>query len=141
MIDLSQKEVIMDQIHKRFTVEHVKVLMQCYTKGSITRAELEKILQINKTRFFAMLKEYRRNPESFSITYTRATPARLSAETESAIAAELLAEKALIDDPDLPIYNYNYLPMRDRLKTKGITVSATTITKRAKELGCYLPHH
>ena len=30
--------------------------------------------------------------------------------------------------------------MRDRLKTKGFTISATTITKRAKELGCYFPH-
>jgi len=131
----------MDQIHKRFTVEQVKVLLQCYTKGSITRTELEKILQINKTRFFAMLKEYRQDPANFSINYKRATPARLSVETEAAMTAELQAEKALIDDPDLPIYNYNYLAMRDRLKTKGITVSATTITKRAKELGCYLPHH
>jgi len=131
----------MDQIHKRFTVEQVKVLLQCYTKGSITRTELEKILQINKTRFFTMLKEYRQDPANFSINYKRATPARLSVETEAAMTAELQAEKALIDDPDLPIYNYNYLAMRDRLKTKGITVSATTITKRAKELGCYLPHH
>jgi hypothetical protein len=131
----------MDQIHKRFTVEQVKVLLQCYTKGSITRAELEKILQISKTRFFAMLKEYRQDPAGFSITYKRATPARLSAETEVTMATELLAEKALIEDPDLPISNYNYLALRDRLKTKGITVSATTITKRAKELDCYLPHH
>jgi hypothetical protein len=131
----------MDQIHKRFTVEQVKVLLQCYTKGSITRAELEKILQISKTRFFAMLKEYRQDPAGFSISYKRATPARLSAETEVTMATELLAEKALIEDPDLPISNYNYLALRDRLKTKGITVSATTITKRAKELDCYLPHH
>jgi hypothetical protein len=131
----------MDQIHKRFSDEQVKVLFQCYTKGSITRDELEKILQINKTRFFAMLKEYRRDPAGFSIAYKRATVARLSAETETAIASELLAEKELIDDPDLPITNYNYLALRDRLKTKGFTVSATTITKRAKELGCYLPHH
>ncbi len=131
----------MDQLHKRFTVEQVKVLLQCYTKGSITRTELEKILQINKTRFFTMLKEYRQDPANFSIAYKRITPARLSVETEAAMTAELQAEKALIDDPDLPIDNYNYLAMRDRLKTKGITVSATTITKRAKELGCYLPHH
>ncbi len=131
----------MDQIHKRFSNEQVKVLFQCYLKGSITRDELEKILQINKTRFFAMLKEYRHDPEGFSIAYKRAAAARLSAETEAAIAAELLAEKGLIEDPDLPITNYNYLALRDRLKTKGFTVSATTITKRAKELGCYLPHH
>jgi hypothetical protein len=46
----------------------------------------------------------------------------------------------LIDNPDLPISNYNYLALRDRLKTDGITVSATTNTKRAKQLGCYQPH-
>jgi len=87
-----------------------------------------------------MLKEYRRDPATFSIDYQCKTPARLSPEVDVAIAEELLLEKALIENPDLPIYNYNYLAMRDRLKTKGITVSATTITKRAKELCCYLPH-
>lgn len=131
----------MDQIHKRFTVDQVKILLQSYIQGTITRSELEKILQINKTRFFAMLKEYRQNPATFSIDYQRKTPARLSPEVEAAIAKELLREKTLIENPDLPIDNYNYLALRDRLKTKGITVSATTITKRAKELGCYLPHH
>jgi transposase len=130
----------MDQIHKRFTLEQVKLLFQSYLQGTIARSELQEILQISKSRFFSLLKEYRQNPAAFSITYRRRTPARLSSETEAAITAELLREKALIDNPDLPIANYNYLAMRDRLKTKGMTVSATTITKRAKELGCYLPH-
>ncbi len=130
----------MDQIHKRFTVEQVKVLLQSYLQGTITRAEVEEVLQINKTRFFALLKEYRRDPAALSIAYERATPARLSTEAEAAIAAELLREKALVEDPELPISSYNYLAMQDRLKKKGITVSATTITKRAKELDCYLPH-
>jgi hypothetical protein len=131
----------MDQIHKRFSVEQVKVLLQSYLEGTIVRTEVEEILQINKTRFFALLKEYRRDPSAFSIVYQRATPARLSTEVEAAIAAELQREKVLVEDPELPISSYNYLAMQDRLKKKGITVSATTITKRAKELGCYLPHH
>jgi hypothetical protein len=49
----------MGQLHKRFTVEQVKVLFQSYVQGTIVRAEVEEILQINKTRFFAILKEYR----------------------------------------------------------------------------------
>jgi hypothetical protein len=130
----------MGQLHKRFTVEQVKVLLEGYLKRTIVRTEVEEILQINKTRFFAILKEYRRDPESFSIAYERQSPARLSAEVEAAIAEELLREKALVDDPELPISSYNYLAIRDRLKKKGITVSATTITKRAKELDCYQPH-
>jgi len=130
----------MGQLHKRFTVEQVKVLFQSYVQGTSVRAEVEEILQVNKTRFFAILKEYRRDPESFSIAYERETPARLSEEVEAAIAKELLREKALVEDPQLPISSYNYLAMRDRLKKRGFTVSATTITKRAKELDCYLPH-
>jgi hypothetical protein len=137
---LSQKEVIVGQLHKRFTVEQVKVLFQSYIQGTIARAEVEEILQINKTRFFAILKEYRRDPESFSIAYERKTPARLSEKVETAMAEELLREKALVENPELPISNYNYLAMRDRLKKRGVTVSATTITKRAKELDCYQPH-
>jgi hypothetical protein len=141
VVDSCEKENIMGQLHKRFTVEQVKVLFQSYIQGTIARAEVEEILQVNKTRFFAILKEYRRDPESFSISYERETPARLSEEVKAAIAEELLREKALVEDPQLPISSYNYLAMRDRLKKRGITVSATTITKRAKELGCYQPHH
>ncbi len=127
----------MDQIHKRYTVEQVKMLLQSYGKGSISRREVEEILQIKKTRFFALLKEYRRNADMFSIAYQRETHGRLSAEAEAAIARELLQEKELVEDPELPIGSYNYLAIRDRLRKKRISVSATTITKRAKELGCY----
>jgi hypothetical protein len=140
MVDSCEKENIMGQLHKRFTVEQVKVLFQSYIQGTIVRTEVEEILQVNKTRFFAILKGYRRDPETFSIAYERKTPARLSEQVEAAIAEELLREKALVEDPQLPISSYNYLAMRDRLKKRGITVSATTITKRAKELDCYQPH-
>ena len=129
----------MDQIHKRFTIEQVKFLLQGYTQGTLGRTEVEEMLQINKTRFFALLKEYRRDPAGFSITYERKTPARLSSEVEAAMAKELLREKELVENPELPISSYNYSAIQDRLEKKGFTVSATTITKRAKELGCYLP--
>ena len=129
----------MDQIHKRFSVEQVKFLLQGYTQGTLGRTEVEEMLQINKTRFFALLKEYRRDPAGFLITYERKTPARLSGEVEAAMAKELLREKELVENPELPISSYNYSAIQDRLEKKGFTVSATTITKRAKELGCYLP--
>jgi hypothetical protein len=129
----------MDQIHKRFTIEQVKFLLQGYTQGTLGRTEVEEMLQINKTRFFTLLKEYRRDPAGFSITYERKTPARLSSEVEAAMAKELLREKELVENPELPISSYNYSAIQDRLEKKGCTVSATTITKRAKELGCYLP--
>jgi len=137
MIDFQQKEAIMDQLHKRFSIEQVKVLLQGYLQGTLARSEVEEMLQINKTRSFELLKEYRQDPEGFSIEYERATPAP---EVEAAIQEELLREKALVEDPKLPIWDYNYSALRDRLRKKGMMVSATTIIQRAKALDCYLPH-
>ncbi len=64
----------MDQLHKRFTAEQVKVLLQGYCQGSITRSEAEEMLAIGKTRFFALLNECRQSPQTFSIAYDRDTP-------------------------------------------------------------------
>ena len=130
----------MDQLHKRFTAEQVKVLLQGYSQGTMSRAEVEEMLNIGKTRFFALLKEYQQSPATFSITYERDTPAKLSAHVEAAIEKELLREKELVEDPRLPILDYNYTALRDRLKKTGVKVSATTITDRAKKLECYKPH-
>jgi len=63
----------MEQLHKRFTGEQVKVLLKGYCRGTLDRLAIEDILDINKTRFFALLRQYRRNPESFSISYQRKT--------------------------------------------------------------------
>ncbi len=129
----------MIQVHKRFTVEQVKVLFQGYLRGNLSRAEVESLLEIGKTRFFALLKVYRQDPQAFAIAYQRISPGRLSDQAEREIQRELLREKALIEDKDLPIQDYNYTALADRLKKKGVHVSTTTITRRAKMLGCYRP--
>ena len=105
----------MDQLHKRFTVEQVKVVLQGYCQGTMSRAEVEEMLSIGKTRFFALLKAYQ-SPATFSTAYERDAPGRLSASVEAAIEKELLREKELVDDPQLPISDYNYTALRDRLK-------------------------
>jgi hypothetical protein len=46
----------MGQLHKRFTVEQVKMLLKSYVHKTISRAEVEEVLQINETRFFTILK-------------------------------------------------------------------------------------
>jgi hypothetical protein len=130
----------MDQLHRRLSVDQVRVLLRGYCDGTLTRDEVQEMLGVRKTRFFAVLQAYRLNPATFSITYTRGTPARLSRGTERAIEVELRREQELIEDPRLPISDYNYSAIRDRLEQKGIAVSATTITDRAKKLGCYRPH-
>jgi hypothetical protein len=127
----------MTQLHKRFTDDQVKVLLQGYGKHLLTRSEVQKILGIGKTRFFALLKAYRSDPERFSIAYERNSPGRLSVTVEQAIEHELLREKAIVEDKRLPISGYNYSALRDRLGQQGIHVSVNTIIDRAKRLGCY----
>lgn len=129
----------MDQIHKRFTTEQIKVLFQGYCQGTIQRACVEETLGIGKTRFFALLNEYRQNPKTFTLSYKRATPAKLSITTETEIANGLIREKELVEDKRLPISGYNYSALRDRLRKNGTTVSVTTIIQRAKNMDCYEP--
>jgi len=129
----------MSHVHKRFSDEQVKVLLQGYCQGQLSRAELQELLAIGKSRFFALVKVYREDPETFSVAYVRCTPARLSLEVEATLERALLREKSVVDDPDLPISGYNYTAMRDRLERQGIAVSLTTIIDRAKRLQCYKP--
>jgi len=129
----------MTQVHKRFTAEQVKVLFQGYCQGNLSRSDVEEMLGIGKTRFFTHLKTYRRDPGAFSIAYQRSTRGRLSEESESQIKQELLRDQALIDDEELPIHDYNYAALVDRLKKQGVQVSTTTVIKRAKALNCYRP--
>jgi hypothetical protein len=137
--DPKREDITMTQVHKRFTAEQVKILFQGYCQGNLSRSEVEEMLGIGKTRFFALLKTYRQDPDVFSIAYLRSTQGRLSGETENQIQQELLRDKALIDDEELPIHDYNYAALTDRLKKQGIQVSTTTVIKRAKALKCYKP--
>jgi transposase len=137
--NLATREDEMTQVHKRFTDDQVKVLLNGYCQGLLDRAEIQEMLGIGKTRFFALLKEYRRDPDAFSVGYERHTPSRLSAAVEAEIERELLREKAIVEDKRLPISGYNYSALRDRLEKKGIEVSVTTIIDRAKRLDCYKP--
>jgi hypothetical protein len=49
----------MGQLHKSFTDEQIKVLLHTYSQGKMGRADIQEILGIGKTRFFALLKAYR----------------------------------------------------------------------------------
>jgi hypothetical protein len=130
----------MDQIHKRFTAEQIKVLLKGYCQGILDRPAIEETLGISRSTFFLLLKEYRRNPGEFSLAYCRGTPTRIPTRVEKEIEAELMLEKGLIEDPSLPISGYNYSAIRDRLGKHDIKVALSTIIDRAKGLGCYRPH-
>jgi len=127
----------MEQLHKRFTTEQVKALLKGFCQGALGGLEVEEILGIGKTRFFALLSEYRRNPEGFALAYHRTSSSRIHASTEDGIERELILQRELIENSDLPISSYNYSVIRDRLLKQGIAVSLFTIIDRAKKSGCY----
>lgn len=130
----------MKQIHKQFSVDQVKLFFSAYLKRRMSREEVEKELGIGKSRFFELLKQYRNNPDEFSIIYHRHTPTKLSYNAECAIQNGLRFDKQLIENPNIPITSYNYTAIRDRLREKhNIVVSVPTIISRAKEIGCYQP--
>jgi hypothetical protein len=120
----------MDQIHKRFTSEQIKVLFKGYCQGILDRPAIEETLGISRSTFFLLWKEYRRNSDEFSVAYHRETSARIPARVEEEIERELMLEKNLIDDSTLPITHYNYSAIRDRLAKQGIIVSLSTIIHR-----------
>ena len=129
----------MSHIHKRFTSHQVKQLLERYSKNEIEREYVQEILGIKKRRFFMLLKQYRDNPEGFTIQYQRPTPPRLSAAIEQNLLKELSVDKQIIQDEDTPLRSYNYSYIRDRLKMKyHQKVSLPTIIDRAKKHGFYL---
>ncbi|MEA1991848.1 MAG: hypothetical protein U9N58_06595 [Thermodesulfobacteriota bacterium] len=129
----------MSQIHKRLTDDQVRAFLQSYCQGALSRAAIQEVLEIGKTRFFTLLKAYRQNPDEFSVKYQRTSPAKLSLAAEAEIEQALLGEKKIVEDPNLPISGYNYTAIKDRLREKGIQVSVTTIIHRAKKYNCYKP--
>jgi hypothetical protein len=130
----------MSQVHKRFTPEQVKELLERYSNHEIERKYIQEILGIKKSRFFMLLKQYKENPQHFTTRYQRTTPPRIiSAEIEQNILKELTIEKKIIQDKEIPLKSYNYSYIRDRLKGRyRQKVSLPTIIDRAKKHGFYL---
>jgi len=66
----------MKQLHKKFTDFQIKDLMTQYLKKKAERKDIQKVLGIKKTRFFALIKQFKDDPENFSISYFRSIPTR-----------------------------------------------------------------
>ena len=130
----------MGQLHKRFTDSQVKELIERYLKKEIERSYIQEVLGIGKTRFFALVREYRTDGNDFSIHHTRTAKTRtIPQEVEDNMLTELHIEKHLIEDKDVPLRQYNYSYVRDLLETKyHQKVSLPTVIDRAKKHGFYL---
>jgi len=130
----------MEQLHKKFTGYQIKELICRYLRKEIERSYIQEILGIGKTRFFALVKKYRKDPDSFSIEYKRKkASSKISKEIEDSIMKELEIDKRLIADPEVPLRSYNYSYIKDRLLSNyGQRVSTPTIIDRAKRSSFYL---
>ena len=129
----------MSQLHKRFTSDQVKELLERYLKKEVERLYIQEILAIKKRRFFTLINQYKEDPQHFSIQYQRATPPRISPEIEQNILKELTIEKGIIQNKEIPLKSYNYSFIKDRLRKKyRQKVSLTTVIRRAKKHGLYL---
>ena len=130
----------MSQLHKRFTTDQVKELLQRYIDGRIERKHIQEILGIKKVRFFALIKDLKNDPKNFSIVYSRNSPQRISPEVDKNIIKELKIDQGIIKDKNNPTDSYNYSYIKDRLEEKyQQIVSLPTIIDRAKQYDFYLP--
>lgn len=130
----------MKQLHKKFTDFQIKDLMTRYLKKEVERKDLQKVLGIKKTRFFALIKRLKWDPENFSVSYFRSTPTRVTSKAiETNIIKELNTEKDLIKAKEVPIRCYNYSYIEESLENDyNQKVSLFTIINRAKANGFYL---
>jgi len=71
------------QLHKRFSAQEVKMLIEKYLDEKVKLIYILEILKVKRSRFFELIKEYKKNPDSFSIQYKRKSATRrISDEVE-----------------------------------------------------------
>lgn len=125
------------QLHKRFSNQEVKEVLGKYEKKVLALEEVIRFLRIKERRFFILLKDYRKDPDYFSIEFKREKATRgIDQKSEKKIMSELKKEAALIEDKRNPVRFFNYSYLKGILEEKhGIVVSLPTIISRAKKMG------
>ncbi len=101
-----------EQIHKRLTDEQMRMIMKRYLARELSTADAIDLLGLKRRQFFEWVQKYRDDPDGFTIAYRRKAGTRkLDEKVHGHILQELAIEKALIDDPSVPIrfYNYSYI--------------------------------
>ena len=124
------------QIHNRLSSEQVCRILEGYCKDLISYGQAVELLGLKRTQFFAWVKAYRANPKTFQVGYHRSSPKQITRDTERLIEKYLKEDAALITNPQVPIYRYNYTALKDRLQRENqVTVSVPTVISRAKQYG------
>ncbi len=131
---------MVQQLHKRAEEDFIRFIFQQYLSKQLSLEKALDHLKIKRSRFFKLLKKFKNNPDSFSITYERKSPKRIDNELEKIIIDELKKDKKLIMDKNVPVNNYNYSYIRNQIMTDHeINISLPTIINRAKKHNYYIP--
>jgi hypothetical protein len=124
-----------EQIHKRLTDEQARMMLSRYVANEMKTVEAMELLGLKRRQFFEWVQRYRKDPDGFTVQYKRDNKNRkLADDVDRHILEELATEKALIDDPAMPIRFYNYSYIQDQIKKNyQEKVSLPTIIDRAKK--------
>lgn len=130
----------MSQLHKRFSSDQVKMILNLYIMKKMELKEVLNQLSIKKRQFQTILAKYKKDKNNFSIEYSRKhANYRLDKNIDEVIATELTKEKAIIENRDISVSEYNYSAVRDEVvKTVGQNISTPSIINRAKAWGYYI---
>lgn len=126
-------------IYNRMNDDQVRNILKGYLDKTVSLADILALLEMKRSRFFDLLKRYRTNPEIFSChsIAPKTRKKRVNLEAESLLKTYLEDDKALIDNPDVPIRYYNYTATKERLEKEQQFLSLPTIINRAKTWGFY----
>lgn len=125
------------QLHKRFTTDQVRIILQWYCDGILPQKDARDRLEVSERRFFELLSSFRSDPGHFQIEYPKRTAHNKITDTEEyIIREELEKDRSLIDNPQMPVKFYNYRAVRDEVvKRLGKNISDQTIRNRAHAWG------
>ena len=130
----------MSQLHKRFSAEQVRMILNLYIMKKMELKEVLSQLEIKERRFYKILAEYKKDKVNFTIEYQRVCPNyRLPKNIDEVIKSELEKEKAIIENKAICVTEYNYSAVRDEVvKNIGRNISVPTIINRAKDWEYYI---
>lgn len=129
-----------EQIHKRLSNDLVRAVLEKYIRKEVGVEQTMELLGLKRSQLFEWVKRYKENSEIFCMENKRQGNRRIGEELENNILKELKIEKALIDDPSLPVRVYNYSYLKDQLwKNYQQEVSVPTIINRAKKTAFIYP--
>jgi len=131
----------MSQLHKRFSTDQVKMILNLYIHGSMELKEALNQLEIKERRFYKILAQYKKDKLNFSVKYPRESPNRkIDLNIEEAIKSELEKEKSIIENRSIPVNDYNYSVVRDEVENlTGKRLALQTIINRSKSWGYFVP--